>query len=359
MSKAKITIFFIPSRITLLYSLYPIYHSKFKNHFKFTSSLNYIIEKDSNDILFIVGGQDFWFKNVQKIEIFNKLRKKYRKIAFFEDNASPESQLFEVLPFIDILYKRSIYKEKSNYQVDFAGNRLFTDYYTKMYSIESSLSDIPYPKLENLNESNKIKLAWNIGFGYYPLSKSRNEIAKLLYKYFGAITLGLIPKIDYFKNGIPNPEIEKCQARFDYKGYRPSIGYQRKIFLEKIDNNPLFLKGKIPLHDYNNEVKKVQALISPFGWGEVCFRDFEAILNGAVLIKPSMDHLNTYPNIFQENKTYLPIKWDGSDLIEVVEQIFSDKLLLNEIRHNSWNEFAESYKQIDNRIEELIHDLSN
>ncbi|WP_373493884.1 hypothetical protein, partial [Aquiflexum sp.] len=324
MPKPKITLFLTPSRITLLYSLYPIYHSKFKNNFKFTSNLNYIIEKDTNDTLLIVGGQDYWFKNVNKIEIFKKLRKKYRKVAFFEDNASPESQLFEVLPFIDILYKRSIYTDKTNYQIEFAGNRLFTDYYSKKYSLESSPSITPYPKLEDVNELNKIKLAWNIGFGYYPLSKTRNEIAKLLYKYFGGITLGLMPKTDYFKNGIPNPQIEKCQARFAYKGYRPSIGYQRKIFLESINDNPMFLKGRIPLKDYNDEVKKVQALISPFGWGEVCFRDFEAVLNGALLVKPNMDHLNTYPNIFQENITYLPINWDGSDLVETVENIFSN-----------------------------------
>jgi hypothetical protein len=359
MSKPKITLFFTPSRITLLYSLYPIYHSKYKNHFKFTSDLNYILEKDRNDTILIVGGQDFWFNNSKKIEIFKKLREKYRKIAFFEDNASPESQLFEIIPFIDILYKRSIYTDKTNYQIEFEGNRLFTDYYSKRYAIESSAPNAPYPKLEDVNELKKIKLAWNIGFGYYPLSKTRNKMAKLLYRYFGGITLGLIPKTDYFKKGIPNPQIEKCQARFAYKGYRPSIGYQRKIFLEEINNNPIFLKGKIPLKAYNQEVKNVQALISPFGWGEVCFRDFEAVLNGALLVKPNMDHLNTYPNIFQENKTYLPINWDGSDLVETVETIFSNKSLLNEIRQNAWNEFAKSYNEIDNKIEELISDLSN
>lgn len=31
------------------------------------------------------------------------------------------------------------------------------------------------------------------------------------------------------------------------------------------------------------------AAISPFGWGKICYRDFEATLCGAASIKPNMD----------------------------------------------------------------------
>ena len=31
--------------------------------------------------------------------------------------------------------------------------------------------------------------------------------------------------------------------------------------------------------------------MSPFGFGEICYRDFEAMLNGACLIKPDVSHL--------------------------------------------------------------------
>ena len=32
-------------------------------------------------------------------------------------------------------------------------------------------------------------------------------------------------------------------------------------------------------------------MLSPFGWGEICYRDFEAALNGMLLIKPDMNTL--------------------------------------------------------------------
>jgi spore maturation protein CgeB len=56
--------------------------------------------------------------------------------------------------------------------------------------------------------------------------------------------------------------------------------------------------------------------ISPFGYGEICWRDFEAILCGCLLIKPDMSHVETNPDIFMAGQTYVPVKWDFSDLEE-------------------------------------------
>ena len=36
---------------------------------------------------------------------------------------------------------------------------------------------------------------------------------------------------------------------------------------------------------------KYSSFISPFGWGEICFRDFESIILGKLLIKPNCDHI--------------------------------------------------------------------
>lgn len=60
---------------------------------------------------------------------------------------------------------------------------------------------------------------------------------------------------------------------------------------------------------------------SPFGWGEVCFRDFECFLAGAVLFKPSMDHLETWPNYYVPNVTYVPFAWDFSDFVPKLTEI--------------------------------------
>jgi spore maturation protein CgeB len=60
-------------------------------------------------------------------------------------------------------------------------------------------------------------------------------------------------------------------------------------------------------------------VLSPFGWGEVCIRDYEAVACGAMLIKPDMSHVHTNPDIFRANETYVPVKWDFSDLADKVD----------------------------------------
>jgi hypothetical protein len=75
------------------------------------------------------------------------------------------------------------------------------------------------------------------------------------------------------------------------------------------DNNNL-----VSHRQYNFELKSSRIIFSPFGWGENCWRDFEAICSDALLIKPSMSHIATNPDIFIDYKTYVPVKWDFSDL---------------------------------------------
>ena len=69
---------------------------------------------------------------------------------------------------------------------------------------------------------------------------------------------------------------------------------------------------------YMRELQDSRACFSPFGYGEVCWRDFEAIKCGALLFKPDMSHVETMPDVFEAEKTYVPLAWDLSD--------FADKL---------------------------------
>jgi hypothetical protein len=68
--------------------------------------------------------------------------------------------------------------------------------------------------------------------------------------------------------------------------------------------------------DYYSELGRSRIVFSPFGWGETCWRDFETVCYGCLLIKPSMAHIETQPNIFIEKETYVPVRWDLADLAE-------------------------------------------
>ncbi|MHC4811440.1 MAG: glycosyltransferase family protein [Planctomycetota bacterium] len=74
---------------------------------------------------------------------------------------------------------------------------------------------------------------------------------------------------------------------------------------------------------YLAELAASRIVFSPFGWGELCFRDFEAASFGAVLLKPDVGHLRTRPNIFEPMRTYVPVRWDLADLGERIAWIES------------------------------------
>lgn len=72
------------------------------------------------------------------------------------------------------------------------------------------------------------------------------------------------------------------------------------------------------------ELRHSKLCLSPFGYGEVCWRDYEAVLSGAVLVKPDMGHIVTDPDIFIPWETYAPVAWDLSDLPDVLQRLLSD-----------------------------------
>jgi hypothetical protein len=66
--------------------------------------------------------------------------------------------------------------------------------------------------------------------------------------------------------------------------------------------------------------------VSPWGLGEYSYRDYEAILAGAVLVKPDSDHIATFaPDIYQAGKYYAPCAADFSNLYDVVRSIMSNR----------------------------------
>lgn len=87
--------------------------------------------------------------------------------------------------------------------------------------------------------------------------------------------------------------------------------------------------------EYADILKRSKCALSPFGMGEVCFRDFEVIQAGSVLLKPDMSNVITYPNIYIPYETYVPCNLDYSDLIEKIEWIMDNPIKCSEIVKNA------------------------
>lgn len=75
-------------------------------------------------------------------------------------------------------------------------------------------------------------------------------------------------------------------------------------------------RDRVSQQAYYDELRKSRICVSPFGFGELCWRDFEAVLCSSLLVKADMGHVKTWPDIFRPFETYVPVRWDYADLEE-------------------------------------------
>ena len=150
-----------------------------------------------------------------------------------------------------------------------------------------------------------------------------------------------------------NDKVKKISARFTYKGYYNSVGFQRKLALEKINNRNIYLTGKLKLWPYLKECNKILGTLSPFGWGEICYRDFEASLNQNLLIKPDIDHLETWPNIYTAD-SYYKLSWDLENLNELEKYFCKNKTDIKSKIKNSRSLYLDALNQCCLRAQKLL-----
>ncbi|PPR34836.1 MAG: hypothetical protein CFH26_00110 [Alphaproteobacteria bacterium MarineAlpha6_Bin4] len=250
-------------------------------------------------------------KNKKKfINFLQKNKKKNLKIIFADtaDNSGQIQNNF--LLFADAYWKGQILKNKKNYLKSHYGGRLFTDFYKKKFNIidtKKQLSD----KVSNKNLLKKIKVCWNMGLcdhGYLSHYKQ-----KLFSIFKLKIFINNSNKFFLPSNKRENPI--SCRIGTTYE--RKTIKFQREKISKVIKN--LTETTKLNRYKYLNEIKNSKCVISPFGWGELCPRDFETFLNGAVLIKPNMETIDTWPNWYKVNQTYIPFDWDLTNLEQKIE----------------------------------------
>jgi hypothetical protein len=329
----KIVIAHGHTSIEILHSILPFIHSsKIRKdwNWEFIDYKLKNIFKTNGDLLILVRKyHDGKTSNDRIIYELKELKKNYNKIVYFDDSAAASVIFFCAFPYVNEYWKRSILKNLDLYKNKLYGGHLYSDYYHQKYKIDDHDQFFFNPTISNKVNLKKLKIAWNIGIGIYPLNK--NNLFDKYYKFMRKIITGLIlfPSIepiykislyylDRMKNEL-NKEVNfnlknlEFSSRFFYTGYRNSIGFQRKLILKKIEDEKIFLTGYKNKRDFTKEIFKTFGTISPFGWGEICYRDFESVLGGSYLIKPDMSHILTWPNIY-DNDAYHSLSWDFSEL---------------------------------------------
>lgn len=78
----------------------------------------------------------------------------------------------------------------------------------------------------------------------------------------------------------------------------------------------------VSLNEYDKILKSSYICLSPLGYG-ACFRSFEAMYAGNVVIQPDSSYMKSWPNIYESGKQYVVCKYDFSD-VESIKNLIID-----------------------------------
>jgi len=162
-------------------------------------------------------------------------------------------------------------------------------------------------------------------------------------KLSGTNWLSTLPKPTWY-NDIPKPN--DVSALFSYPSITPvyehglhqSAEYDkyRKPCIDVLDRLPLksnrpysierIVNGqKYPQQEYYQRMASCKIVLSPLGYGEYgAPRDLEATMFGSIVIKPDISFVDTNPNWYEPNKTYIPCRNDFVDLEEKIDYVLDN-----------------------------------
>jgi len=229
-----------------------------------------------------------------------------KKMIFIDAYDATCTPYLPLLADVDLYIKHHLLRDTRWYLRDYVGGYVFTDFLVE-------------------------RLGWDINDWYQGSSTQEQYLAKLRVGWSYGVSR-MIRKLANISSRLPMPwafRSTDVNRRFS-PIERPTPDWyeqHRNMALKSVER----LGAEVEISGYERISRKRYLLefmtskivLSPFGWGEVCIRDYEAVACGAMLIKPDMSHVSTKPDIFRANETYVPIKWDFSDFAEKVDYYLS------------------------------------
>lgn len=242
----------------------------------------------------------------ERADILQKIKAHCNMLIWMDTADSTGTCMFDVMPYVDLYFKKQLLKNTKDYCREVYGARIFCEYYHDILQVEDeTITQRYYPHTEE-QYLNKLRVAWNVCVGDLYAVK---PIQLIMHPYS-------VTKPEFL-----SPDTERpLDVQYRGSGYSPLAGYPRSRSKELM----MDMKGikisditkRIPKEEFIKEIQSSKCILSPFGWGEICGRDFEAYVYGGCLIKQSMEHCVTYPDAYQPMITYVPLEWDFSDFKE-------------------------------------------
>ena len=272
------------------------------------------------------------------LDFLKNIKIKNTNLYWFDMRDSAGTTQFEVLPYVKKYIKKQFYKDKNVYFNKIQGGRIYTDHYIKKYNIQ----DFNDYSLELLTKSNlsKLILGWNIGiaffFDYVNFSKIDYYIETIKLKYFKSNNYKM--KLPFYENWIEDTNKYDFFSLMNTNFSRKSVGYQRQMLkkiLRNINKKNKIIEGRLSKKKYYLSLRNSKVSVGAFGWGEVCYREFEAIRSGTAFMTADMSNIETWPNIYHEEQTYLSYNFDFENFIDNLNRLVNDVNLRKMFVNNS------------------------
>jgi hypothetical protein len=280
---------------------------------------------------------------------------KTQKIIWFDTTDSTGTTQFNVMPFVDGYYKSQVLKDRSLYQTSFYGNRIFTDYYRKLFGRDDATKVFEESGNDNvlsvpLKEEylHKLGISWNSAMNDWGIHIYNYTYTGLVAKLKGRLPFG-VNYSSKFIAAATKRDIDIC-GRIGLSHARDTVKLQREKIVEALKDKFRADTSIIPRHRYIRELRNAKIAVSPFGLGEISCRDFEIIINGALLYKQDMSHLETWPPLYKKGETYVAFSWDLSDFEDKLKALLEDEERIKRINEKAQQTY-EYYLYGDGRAE--------
>ena len=265
------------------------------------------IEKHGADLVIVIPKWSNWHASpAPLIDSFARVHSKTDRpaLAVFDVSDPTSSPFLDLLPHVDIFLKSQLLADRARYADEIAGGFVLAEWVQN--ELGFALGDWHFGTKGDSAYLDRMMCGWTMGMSrfYRRLIGVSDRFAKPL----GQRDFDLHRRFQ-------KPDPATSPSWEWYQAYRRFAATQ----VDGCVDFTMTTSSPLPQLTYLRDMMNCRAVFSPFGWGEICFRDYEAIACGAVLLKPDMAYLESRPDFFEAGETYVPVAWDLSDLQEKME----------------------------------------
>lgn len=253
-------------------------------------------------------------------EVTARARERSSVLLWFDTADHTGGTAFQLLDDLDLYCKSQLFQDRKLHLESWYADRIFSQHYHQEAGVEEAGAP-PTREPADPSQLHKLAVSWNLGLADYTTFSASGRRWRVL--------TGRSGYEDRVQASAGPRELDMA-LRFRTRYGLATVSHHRtetdrriRAFAEETDRT-ISPDGKLPYRQYRRELGRAKVVPSPFGSGEICYRDFECFLSGATLVKPDMSHIETWPHFYEHDVTYARHRWDFEDLEDVLDGLLDD-----------------------------------